>query len=51
MEEIKRTDLIAYRNQLLDAGQAPVTALNELMSVTTWLKKNTVASITGLLKA
>lgn len=51
VEEIKRTDLIAYRNHLLDAGQAPVTALNKLMSVSTWPKKNPVVSITGLLKA
>ena len=51
VEEIKRTDLIAYRNHLLDAGQAPVTALNKLMSVSTWLKKNPVLSVTGLLKA
>ncbi len=51
IEEIKRTDLIAYRNHLLDAGKAQVTALNKLMSVATWLKKNTVVTITGLLKA
>jgi integrase len=51
VEQITRTDLIAFRNHLLDAGKAPVTALNKLMSVTTWLKKNTVVSITGLLKA
>ena len=50
VEQITRTDLIAYRNHLLDAGKAQVTALNKLMSVTTWLKKNTVVSITGLLK-
>lgn len=51
VEQITRTDLINYRNHLLDAGKAQVTALNKLMSVTTWLKKNTVVSITGLLKA
>jgi integrase len=51
VEQITRTDLIAYRNHLLDAGKAQVTALNKLMSVTTWLKKNTVVAITGLLKA
>jgi integrase/recombinase XerD len=51
VEEIRRADLIAYRNHLLDAGKAPVTAINKLMSITTWLKKNTVVSITGLLKA
>lgn len=51
VEEIKRADLIAYRNSQLDAGKASVTVLNKLMSVTTWLKKNPVISITGLLKA
>src|ERR1700693_411903 len=51
VEEIRRADLIAYRNHLLDAGKAPVTAINKLMSVTTWLKKNPVVAITGLLKA
>ena len=51
IEEIRRTDLIAYRNYLLDAGKASVTALNKLMRVTTWLKKNTVVTITGLLRA
>jgi integrase len=51
IEEIRRTDLIAYRNHLLDAGKASVTALNKLMRVTTWLKKNTVVAVTGLLRA
>ena len=51
VEEIRRADLIAYRNHLLDAGKASVTALNKLMRVTTWLKKNTVVATTGLLKA
>ena len=51
VEQIIRTDLIAFRNHLLDSGKAQVTALNKLMSVTTWLKKNTVVAITGLLKA
>jgi hypothetical protein len=51
VEQISRTNLMAYRNHILDAGQAQVTALNKLMSVTTWLKKNTVVSVTGLLKA
>jgi integrase len=51
VEEIRRADLVAYRNRLLDAGKAPVTAINKLMSVTTWLKKNPVVAITGLLKA
>jgi integrase len=50
VEEITRTDLIEYRNHLLDSGKAQVTALNKLMSITTWLKKNTVVSIVGLLK-
>jgi hypothetical protein len=51
VEEIRRADLVAYRNHLLDAGKAPVTAINKLMSVTTWLKKNPVVAVTGLLKA
>jgi len=51
VEQINRTDLITYRNHLLDAGKASVTALNKMMIVSTWLKKNTVVSITGLLKA
>jgi hypothetical protein len=51
VEEIKRSDLISYRNHLLDAGKAAVTVLNKLMSVVTWLKKNPVMSIVGLLKA
>lgn len=50
VEEITRTDLIEYRNLVLDAGKAQVTAVNKLMSITTWLKKNTVVSIVGLLK-
>ena len=36
---------------MLDKRQAEVAALNKLMSVSTWLKKNPVVSITGLLKA
>jgi integrase len=51
VEEINRADLIEYRNHILDAGKAQVTVLNKLMSITTWLKKNTVVSIVGLLKA
>jgi hypothetical protein len=51
VEEIGRADLTAYRNHLLDAGKAQVTALNKLMIITTWLKKNTVLAVTGLLKA
>ena len=51
VEQITRKDLIAYKNSLLDAGKAPVTALNKLMTICTWLKKNTVVSITGLLRA
>jgi site-specific recombinase XerD len=51
VEQITRADLITYRNHLLDAGKAEVTALNKLMTISTWLKKNTGVSITGLLRA
>ena len=51
IEQITRVDLITFRNCLMDAGYAPVTVLNKLMSVSTWLKKNTIVSITGLLKS
>ncbi len=51
IEEINRGTLIAYRNYLLDEGLADVTVLNNLMSVSTWLKKNPVLPVTGLLKA
>lgn len=51
VEQISRADLVSYRNHLLDAGRADVTVLNKLMSVSTWLKKNPIFSVTGLLKA
>lgn len=50
IEQINRTDILNYRNSLLDAGKAPVTALNKMMTIVTWLKKNPIISITGLLK-
>ncbi len=51
LQELKRADLITYRNHLYDEGYAPVTVLNKLMSVVTFLKKNPEVSITRLLKA
>jgi len=50
LQELKRADLITYRNHLYDEGYAPVTVLNKLMSVVTFLKKNPEVSITRLLK-
>jgi site-specific recombinase XerD len=50
VEQITRGDLIAYRNHLIDSGLKSKTVLNKLMIVTTWLKKNPVVSVTGLLK-
>jgi integrase len=50
VEEIDRRVLIAYRNHLFDQGKAEVTVLNKLMSVCTWLKKNTVVPVVGLLR-
>jgi integrase len=51
VEEITRKDLIAYRNSHLEAAKAEVTVLNKLMSICTWLKKNTVVPVVGLLRA
>lgn len=50
LAEIKRADLIAFRNHLLDGGYEQDTVLNKLMAVSTFLKKNPVLSVTKLLK-
>jgi integrase len=50
MEQLTRVVLMAYRNSLLDQGYARVTVLNKLMTVVTWLKKNPVHPVSGLLK-
>jgi integrase len=50
VEQITRGDMIAYRNSLMDAGKKDLTVLNKLTVVLTWLRKNPVVSITGLMK-
>jgi integrase len=50
VEQINREDLFRYRNHLTDEGYASVTTLNKVLAVCTWLKKNPVISITGLMK-
>ena len=51
VEQITRKDLIAYKNSLLDEQYAEVTVLNKLMTICIWLKKNTIISVAGLLRA
>jgi integrase len=51
IEQISRTDLLTYKNYLRDKGKQDVTIYNKLMNISTWLKKNTVVSITGLLRS
>jgi integrase len=51
VEQINRVDLLTYKNNLKDAGKQDVTIYNKLMNVSTWLKKNTVVPITGLLRS
>lgn len=50
VEEITRKDLIAFRNELTDGGYADNTVLNRMMTVVTWLKKNPLHRVTGLLE-
>jgi integrase len=50
VEELDRSDLIAFRDRLIAEGFANWTVGSNMMTVTTMLKHNPLRSITGLLK-
>jgi integrase len=50
VEELDRSDLIAFRNRLIAEGFASWTVESNMMTVTTMLKHNPLRSIAGLLK-
>jgi integrase len=50
VEELDRTDLIAFRDRLIKEGFADWTVESNMMTVTTMLKHNPLRSISGLLK-
>ena len=49
-EQITRTDLLRYKEYLYSRGRANDTVYNKLAVIVTWLKRNPVVSIAGLLK-
>jgi hypothetical protein len=50
VEELDRTDMIAFRDRLIAKGFANWTVESNMMTVTTMLKHNPLRSVTGLLK-
>lgn len=51
VEQYTTADMLAYKEWLYGKGLSSETVLNKLSVVVTWLKKNPVLSITGLLPA
>lgn len=50
MEQLDRSDMIAFRDRLLGEGLADWTVESNMMSVTTMLKHNPLRSVVGLVK-
>lgn len=50
VEQITREILLRYKNHLYERGMASDTVLNKLICITSWMRRNQIVSIIGVLK-